>query len=230
MYGVIPSNASILRISRPERVVIFHTHTSNLTNPTEKFRWGLYRANSGTGFHFKQQTTLYLKWGGVGGSCLKTDGVQPSTHSSDYKLLAHVHCDTIQRFLNTEQRSNNWSTRHAHSSRGFFHCSKPPRHDAAHFADEWSVTSPEGKLVSKNPSFTAAQLSSFAGEIGLITDSNCNSYVWRLVACATVCAWRISICAQFFWHLQFLLSIHLWNPRVKPDIYRILERSLLVTQ
>jgi hypothetical protein len=33
-----------------------------------------------------------------------------------------------------------------------------------------------------------------------------------------------------FWHLQFLLSIRLWNIGVKSGTYRILELSLLVTQ
>ena len=67
------------------------------------------------------------------------------------------------------------------------------------FADEWSATSLECKMVFNNPSFTSALLSAFTCAVGLITDSNCKLYVWGLVACATVCPLRISIYVPNSW-------------------------------
>jgi hypothetical protein len=187
------------------------------------------RANSGTGFHFTQKT-WYLKWGGGGGDLVSKQMVysllptRQITNCWYMSIVTPSNVSSIQNKGRTTDRPGMLNLLVV-----FFHRSKPPHHDAAlsrmsevsfHHRAGWFPRTLHLRPLCSVPFRVKSAWSRTATVI----------HVLRLVACSTVYAWRISICAQFFWHLQFLLSIRLWNPRVKSDIYRILELSLLVTQ
>lgn len=135
-------------------------------------------------------------------------------------------CDTIQRFLN-------WSTRHARSSRVDFYRSKPSNHDAAysrmsevslHQKARWFPRTLHLRLLCSVPLCVKSAWSRTATVIRTFEHSRLRNGLRRMYF--DVCP----IHGLLFWHFQFLLSIRLCNPRVKSDIYRILELSLLVTQ